>query len=310
MKYHLIFQDILGCSSESDTFHYLTNNFVDSITAWDYFVDWKKAEYNLKQIEVQLNILNYLIGKDNVEEEFSNLISRHPEIIQAIPILIACREHEFKILTDYQNNNLLYDVYNLTQYNNNPIHQEDILKIVEFVKKSGILSLFRDRKVKNIPDYVLGIEVGLDTNARKNRTGSFMEEVVNKILVRICQLHGFILLKQANSSLIKESLGFELKIDKSSRRFDFAIKNGAFLYLIETNFYRGGGSKLKATAGEYKNMYDMINDQGYRFIWITDGLGWKSALKPLEEAFQHIDYILNLKMVTSGLLSQIILNKL
>jgi len=115
---------------------------------------------------------------------------------------------------------------------------------------------------------------------------------------------------QATSPKIILEWGIHVEVDKSTRRFDFAIKNGNTLYLIETNFYGGGGSKLKATAGEYRALFDFISSQGHKFIWITDGLGWKSTLRPLEETFNYIDYILNLKMVSTGLLSEIIIQQL
>ena len=97
-----------------------------------------------------------------------------------------------------------------------------------------------------------------------------------------------------------------MPVDKSSRRYDFAVHNGQSLYLIETNFYGGGGSKLKATAGEYKALQDYLRKSGHTFIWITDGLGWKTTIRPLEEAFNHIDFVLNLAFVESGVLEHII----
>ena len=109
-----------------------------------------------------------------------------------------------------------------------------------------------------------------------------------------------------NASEIKRSWGIDVQVDKSSRRFDFAVRKEQSLYIIETNFYGGGGSKLKATAGEYKSLFDFLSAQSIKFIWITDGLGWKTTLRPLEEAFNHIEYTLNLKMVASGLFEEII----
>ncbi len=115
---------------------------------------------------------------------------------------------------------------------------------------------------------------------------------------------------QATSPKIKREWGIKVEVDKSTRRFDFAVRNEDTLYLIETNFYSGGGSKLKATAGEYRDLFNFVSSQGHRFIWITDGLGWKKTLRPLEETFNYIDYTLNLKMVSTGLLSELIVQKL
>lgn len=183
-------------------------------------------------------------------------------------------------------------------------------KIIVFLKQTGIWNLFKNRTIKNLPDYVLGIEVGLDSNGRKNRSGTNMENIVENFLIEICRKNNYELILQATSSKIQKEWNITVKVDKTSRRFDFVIQNKNMLYFIETNFYGGGGSKLKATAGEYKSVFDFISSQNFKFIWITDGLGWKSALRPLEETFNHIDYILNLKMISQGLLSEIIKQKL
>ena len=100
--------------------------------------------------------------------------------------------------------------------------------------------------------------------------------------------------------------GYSVTVDKTARRFDFAINTGKQLYLIETNYYGGGGSKLKATAGEYKTLYDIATKDGHTFIWVTDGKGWLTANRPLEETFYHNEYILNLNMLENGMLDDIV----
>ena len=84
------------------------------------------------------------------------------------------------------------------------------------------------------------------------------------------------------------------------------INNNGKLILIEVNFYSAGGSKLKATAGEYKELSDMLSTQGLGFIWFTDGKGWNTAKTALQETFEHNDYIFNLDMVKDGVLEEVI----
>lgn len=308
MKFHPVFQQHLNCSNTNDVFQYLKNNFTDSISLWNYFVDWHKVFKNFKTIEIQLNLLNYLVGKDNIEDEFRQLLSNYPKVATVIPFLIACRTANFKILTDYISEDFNYKLFSFK--GKNYLTQEEINDVIEFVTETGLIELFKNKTIKSIPDYVIGVEVGLDSNGRKNRGGSTMETIVKNLLQQICQEHKLLLMPQATSPKIKQEWGINVEVDKSTRRFDFAIKNGSTLYLIETNFYGGGGSKLKSTAGEYKALFDFISSQKHKFIWITDGLGWESTLLPLEETFNHIDYILNLKMVSTGLLSEIITQKL
>lgn len=137
-----------------------------------------------------------------------------------------------------------------------------------------------------------------------------MENLVEKFIKSLCGRHDYSYIKQATSKRIMDEWGIKVTVDKSERRFDFAINNNQSLYLVEVNYYGGGGSKLKATAGEYKALYDFIKKDNHKFIWVTDGLGWNTAARPLEETFNHIDYIINLDMIEKGLFEDIIINNL
>lgn len=308
MKYSSIFKKRIGCDNEKEVFAYLINNLNDSIRYWDYFVNWEKVIGNTKDLEVDLNILNYLIGKENIEKEFGYLLKKHPQVVRLIPVLLACREHKFKILTDLSEGNLKYEDFSFEKKEN--LSDTEISRAVRFAQKSGLLKIFKDKTVKNVVDYTIGIEVGLDSNGRKNRGGTAMEKVTEAFVKELCNKHGLHYIKEATSEKVLEKWGLKLKVDKSSRRFDFAVYNGKSLYLIETNYYGGGGSKLKSTAGEYKALYDFLTKDGHKFVWVTDGIGWQSTSRPLEETFNHIDYLLNLKMLTEGLLEGIIANNL
>ncbi len=137
-----------------------------------------------------------------------------------------------------------------------------------------------------------------------------MEEDVEFYVKDICQRNGYEYIREATAPKVKEEWGLTMTVDKSSRRIDFVINNGKGLYLIETNFYTGGGSKLKSTAGEYKAMFDYWKNDGHGFIWITDGKGWHTTKRPLEETFNHIDYMLNLDMVSKGIFEKILASNL
>jgi type II restriction enzyme len=288
-------------------FKYLKNTLQNSIFTWNYFTDFEKVKTNVKKVEVELNILNYLIGKDNIEEEFINLVREYPKTRQALPLLIAVRKNKLAdtpIITDIEILNseskkyIFYDALN-----------EDIEKeLLIFFKKSGLKDIFENKHVKNLVDYCFGVEVGFDTNARKNRTGDLMEDMVSQYLEDFCQENeGFSYIEQATKKSIKEVFNYDIEIDKNQRRFDFALYHDSTnkLYLIEVNYYGGGGSKLKATAGEYKELNDFIKAQNIDFIWITDGKGWLTALNPLEETFNHNDYVINLHMMKNGVLKDI-----
>ena len=138
-----------------------------------------------------------------------------------------------------------------------------------------------------------------------------MENIVSNYINKFCQENtNFGYIEQATQKRILSAFNYEIAIDKNSRRFDFAIhnKNTNKLYLIEVNYYSGGGSKLKATAGEYQYLNDFVKSQDIEFIWITDGKGWLTALNPLEETFKHNDYVLNIDMLKNNILKEICIN--
>jgi len=288
-------------------FQTLKSTLKDSIFTWNYFTDFEKVKTNVKKIEVELNILNYLIGKENIEEEFINLVREYPKTRQALPLLIAVRKNKLvdtPIITDIETLSSESKKYIFYDVIDSKIEEELLI----FFRKSGLKDIFENKHVKNLVDYCFGVEVGFDTNARKNRTGDLMEDIVSQYLKDFCQENeDFKYIEQATQKRIKEVFNYDIEIDKNQRRFDFALYHDSKnkLYLIEVNYYGGGGSKLKATAGEYKELNDFIKAQNIDFIWITDGKGWLTALNPLEETFNHNDYVINLHMMKNGALKKI-----
>ena len=298
--------DKLGLSDEDAVFTNLLTTLKPSNMLWTYFVNWDKVTRNTRELEVNLNILNYLIGKEDFEEEFKALIRQHPAVISVLPVL-AVRDGDntkvFQIISSIENRQIVYEEFNFT---NSTPSEEDIEKYLEFVTKTGVRELFSSNGVKNLVDYVLGVEAGIDSNGRKNRSGHSMEDIVEAFVSDFCIRNGAEYLKEANAVKIKATYGIDVPVDKSSRRYDFVINYQGNLSLIETNFYAGGGSKLKSTAGEYRNLQDKL-DHRFKFIWVTDGFGWKKTSLPLRETFNNNDYILNLNLLETNALDSILL---
>lgn len=305
MKNISFYKEKFGCDTEDKVFDYLVATLKPSNMLWSYFVNWEKVLKNTKQIELALNNLNYLVGKEDFDKEFVYLLKQNPSVAKVIPALVVrdgSNKKKFKILVDFKSKKLIYEDYDFTKEN---LTDTDIEKYLTFVKKSGLKDLLIGKKIKNLVDYIIGVEAGLDSNGRKNRSGHSMENIVEVFIEDLCKKKGFRCLKEANAQKIKQELGYEVPVDKSSRRYDFVIDNGKELFIIETNFYGGGGSKLKSTAGEYRNLFDVLNGK-YKFFWITDGFGWKTTTRPLRETFDHNDYVFNLSILESGILDYLI----
>jgi len=301
MKYIDFYKDVLGCEENDQVFDHIISTLKPSNRLWSYFVNWEKVFRNTKEIELSLNTLNYLVGKEDFDDEFRFLLKKNPEVAKILPALVVRdgnNTKKFKILVDYKSKKLVYEDYD---FDKKKLAKEDIEKYLTFVRETGLSRLIASKRIKNLVDYMIGVEAGLDSNARKNRGGHAMEDIVEVFIKDVCEKNNFRYLKEANAEKIKNQLGYNVPVDKSSRRYDFVIDNDKELFIIETNFYGGGGSKLKSTAGEYRSLSDILNGK-YKFFWITDGMGWKTTAKPLRETFDHNDYLFNLTMLEKGIL--------
>ncbi|MBN2286681.1 MAG: type II restriction endonuclease [Tissierellales bacterium] len=290
-------------NSETEIFEYLINSLKDTIRTYDFFVAWEKVLENVSQIEVSLNILNSLIGKDDIQTKLKDLIKKYPEIVPVIPLLIAVRGMSIKVANI--DGDIEYSFSKKKIYTD-----EQIEKIVFFADKSGLLKVIADKSIKNLVDYAIGVEVGLDTNARKNRSGTAMENLIEVYVKAICDKYKYKYLTQATANKISQEFRKVVSTDKADRHFDFAIDTEKKLYLIEVNYYGGGGSKLKSVAGEFSSLFSLVKNDNTSFIWITDGKGWTTAKRPLLETFHSTDFVMNIDMIKQGLLDEIVKNGL
>ena len=270
----------------------------------EYYVNWKKVDRETKKYELELNTLNYLIGKDDIYSEALRLFTKQPNLLKAIPSLIASRDRVLDILTIDNDDNMSFE-----QLNFKTIDASRIDDYMKFIEQSGLLMFLQHHANRSLVDYVYGVETGLDSNARKNRSGTTMEGILERHISKIAQEQNLEWKAQATAQFIKEKWGVTVPVDKSERRFDVAVysKENHKVWLIETNYYGGGGSKLKAVAGEFTELSQFVvkSDDDVEFVWVTDGQGWKTAHFPLAEAFSHITNVFNLEMLREGFLSEL-----
>lgn len=277
------------------------SKFKYSISDYTYYVDFQKVYTNVDKIKIELNILNSLIGSKKIEEDFENIILKYPDTLECIPILLAVRAHEIYVHDELNEYLFQFDkmVYSISDYK-------------KFMRKTGLFDLLQNHIINNLYDYVLGVEVGLDSNGRKNRGGHLMENLVESYIKKAGYVKGVNYFKEMYLDQIEERWNVDLSAMSadhiSSKRFDFVIKTANQIYVIETNFYggKGGGSKLNETARSYKMLaQEAENVDGVTFMWITDGTAWKSARRNLEETFNTLDTIYNLDDLEHGVLKNL-----
>lgn len=280
-------------------FNIWLENFRESISTYDYYIDFKKVIRNVNEIKIELNILNALIGSKNIEKDFEDILTRYPETLRCIPILLAVRNNE--IYAQDTNGAFLYNF----EIQNYSIEQYKI-----FMRKTGLFNLMENHLLGSLIDYVSGVETGLDSNGRKNRGGHLMEDLVETFIQKAGFIKNKNYFKEIYISEIEEKFSIDLsKISntgKTEKRFDFLIKTSNRIYVIETNFYSSSGSKLNETARSYKQLaLEAREIENLTFVWFTDGKGWKNARHNLEETFEILDTIYNINDLENGIIEKV-----
>lgn len=276
------------------------SKFRKSISSYDYYVDFEKVAKNVEDIKIELNILNSLVGSKNIESDFEKVVSKYPETLKCIPILLAVRADELYA----QDEDGAFD-YNFKNINQS-VEQYKI-----FMKKTGLFDMLENHIVNNLVDYVYGVETGLDSNGRKNRGGHQMEDLVERYIKKAGFIKDVNYFKELKTTEMEKMWNLDLSVlsnkGKVVKRFDFVIKTESTIYAIETNFYASQGSKLNETARSYKMIAQEAEEiEGFKFVWFTDGLGWQSARENLRETFDIMEHIYNIDDLENNIISQVI----
>lgn len=275
--------------------------FRETIADYKYYVDFGKVYNNVGSIRIELNILNSLIGIKDIETEFERIVTKYPEVLKCIPILLAKRESEIKAMD--ADGEFCYNFRKLSY----PLEQYKV-----FMRKTGLFDLMESHIIHNLIDYVTGVETGLDSNGRKNRGGHLMEGLVESYLVKAGLVKGDTYFKEMYIHEIEDKWNVDLSSisnnGQAEKRFDFVVKGEDKIYGIETNFYSSQGSKLNETARSYKTITLETKDLPYfEFVWFTDGKGWNTAKRNLKETFDVLENLFNIKDLESGVVERFLI---
>lgn len=263
--------------------HFMTQ-LAETNATLDFYTDFSKIRENVRSIEIKLNTLNYLIGKEDLAAAVKELWDNDKRVFSILDILIATRkEQNKKYLDELGKPHLVHEL--LGSY-------EGVMK---FLDETGMAEVLQNKDIKNLVDYVFGVEAGLDTHARKNRSGDITELLLHRILTA----NG---IEHRTEVYSHEFPELQKALGADEKRFDFVIETSRCTYLIEVNFYNGGGSKPNEVARAYRELSPIVNEvNGFEFVWITDGQGWNSARNKLEEAYNEIDRMYNFDSLGSFL---------
>lgn len=283
----------------SRNFEEWLSKFRVSISGYDYYVNYDKVVENVLKLRIELNILNSLIGSKNIKEEFADIVTRYPETLKCIPLLLAVRGTEI-----YAQDDEGAFTYNFKEMNYSVEQYE------KFMEKTGLFDLIANHLVNNLIDYALGVETGLDSNGRKNRGGHQMENLVENYIQKAGFVSDVNYFKEMYLSDVEKKWNIDLSAlsndGKARKRFDFVVKTDNMIYAIETNFYTGGGSKLNETARSYKMLAQEADSvDGFTFVWFTDGVAWRSAKGNLRETFEVLETIYSIDDIEQGVMKKL-----
>lgn len=299
-----IYLDFLKTSDLSEIKRYFFDTLLLTNHDYKFFVDWEKVKNNVNKYQIELSILNALIRNSNFNKKLKEILTKYPEVLPCVPLLLAIHEANLDIIKDIQADDHEIIRYDFSKRN---LTEEEKDQIVVFFEKTGLKKFFIELSTSSLQDYLYGIEVGTDSNARKNRSGRIAETMLYNQLEKIKAEADVEVIMVQKKFMELEKEGYTVPARLRDRKSDFIVmKKTGRIIDIEVNFYNVAGSKPQEIVDAYLNRQRELNEAGVELIWVTDGPGWLAGVNQLEKALDLIDYILNFKLVRIGLLKRIL----
>lgn len=312
---------------EEELVKIFTSSLLETNRAFNFYVNWNRPGKVIEKFNIELNILNALVRSKNYDEDFKKILKKVPTAVNVFPALFALSLDErnslitgksvLKIVntSDFEENTSMRAIeddllkYRFDIKDDEQLSDEDIEKYLEFTKKMGLKYLFTDLLEKHLVDYVIGCEVGLDSNARKNRGGMAFELALEPIVEELAEKYDIEVLKQKKFKELRK-YGFEITKDIESRKADFILLKDKKAMNIEVNFFGGAGSKPEEIIDSYINRQGDLLENNLEFVLVTDGqICWGNEEKPqLLKGFRHLKHLLNYNMAKNGFMEDIIKN--
>ena len=295
-----VYRTLLGLSGSDAIAERFLATLLRTNKTHEFFVDWNKVRRNVEAHRFEISVLNAVCGSVQVKADLKEAIARHPEVVGIFPLIIAVRHARLEVLNEDSTGMLAPLDYDFS--GSKVLSSEEADKMVYFCCKTGIVDLFESLRLTSLRDYLLGVEVGTDTNARKNRSGTWMERQIDRHLSEAARaMPGSEIITQKTFAHVQE-MGHAVPASLLNRRFDIFYNWHKANINIETNYFGGGGSKPQEIVDSYIDRQRQLAASGWRFILITDGMGWDAGANQLRRGILELDFMMNLTFVSSGLL--------
>jgi len=301
-----IYYNLLNVKDYQSVIDLFYNTLLLTNRSFDFFTNWEKIKEKYQKYRIELNILSSLINDNDFDNTLRKILKDYPKVIPVIPLLVALRKSKLSIIDNFHSESIKNFNYDFSARR---LSNEELEDFADFFAKTGLKKFFLKLSQKSIPDYYLGVEVGLDTHARKNRSGKIMEDYIHRKILQINTKlkNSFGIFTQKKYKFLKEKYGYGITSGLANRKADFLlIRNDMKIIAIETNFYSETGSKPQEIVNSYIQRQNELKKFDIDFIWITDGIAWKKQRNQMNFAFEKLDYISNISFIKMGLLEQII----
>lgn len=288
-------------NSEKDLLREFQENLLETNRYFGYYVDFETVDEKSGRHSENIEKLQRLTDADDLKSEFFDLFDEAPEVLKSIPALVAERGNTLKVIEDLKEEDQNVVTFDFTEKQD--VTEEEKQKYWEFVEKTGLADALR--KVDDLEDYLYGVEAGLNTNARKNRSGNAMENLMEPLVRDAAEEKGLDVYREKNMGIIEEEHGLDVPDRLTNRQCDFIVTDGKRFVNIEVNYYKGSGSKPEEIVNSYSDRNDSLEaTEAGKFIWVTDGQVWNTASNQLEVGLESMPYVLNVYFVRNGLLEE------
>ncbi len=257
----IFYRKYLNTSSVDEICKVITSTLIETNCTYDFLVNWDKVIQNRDIYKYETALLKSIKNSRNPVSDLTNLLTKYPNVIRVIPVLLACRDGIVKVLDSIEKGLKYKDFH----FEKEKYTDDETKDIVQFTEKTGLLDMLCH--MDSATDYLLGIEVGLDTNARKNRSGLFLEKITTETIQALCDSHDeYIFVSQKNFRYIKDTYNIQVPTTLIDRKFDYVIINRGKPTSVEVNYYGGTGSKPSEIVSSYINRGQELTKSGWKFI--------------------------------------------
>ncbi len=260
------------------------NTLLETNRTLETYVNWDKVLDNMEKHSIQLDVLNSLAGISD-EKELRNKVNqifehKYGAAFESLEILIAKRN-------DKDREYLIKETLSIKTFS---FHTEN--DVVNFILNTNLLELLKN--IKSLKDYVFGVEVGMDTNGRKNRNGKLIKEIVEIILVK-------------NKIDFRKKITFNLddKLNIKKNKFgkvDFIFDRNGKTYYVKTSFFNTEGTIVSKSFNSHIKTKRNITEN-HKYIWLADGKAMKGIKELLSENWENTN-IYNIKQFEKWLKTQ------